>query len=656
MKADKKKAKAAARESNLKSKSDDKTKGKGKAAEDVSSGKKKAKKKGESAFDTDEIKLLPGPKTKGTSNAATKSRVSAKQPVDSAQRATPKTSGRVRTLDRGPSRDQYRDSSRDGSRSAVKTSTKNAARDGTSQVRQRSVRQSSASGAQGAAKAKTRPLATASTAAQERHTASRVAPKSENGMRRAVEQRGKERRVAREDDESLYEMPKEQVAKGAHSRAQERTRLKVKPTSAMRARQEYAESDEDAYEEEEDWEDEDAYYDEEEAQEEEEEEYTEDDDTQEDDTSEVKERALVQLRRPPEPQQPSKKEPKVKKSTLIIAAACAAVLFVGFCMVNFAPKKGGFPGGPGFGGEDVEVTIRTASAQIATLHDYVETNGEIECESSVECYPDIGGKIAKVFVALGDRVWKGTALAEVDPNEPGTYFINSVVYAPISGMVTATPKEVGTTVTTTTSITTIGNVSRLQIRAKVPERYVSFLKVGLKADIILEAYPDETFTATVRKISPVVDSDSRTKEILLRFDQSDARINAGMFAKLTLFTADYEGEIIVPSTAVVEKGGGKQNVFVLAGGGQSVSLREVETGKSVDNMIQILSGLNEGERVVIEGMTSLSDGALVRDITGGLQQTTLFAESASATQADSPPRGGSGAGAPPPGGNRGAAR
>ncbi len=274
----------------------------------------------------------------------------------------------------------------------------------------------------------------------------------------------------------------------------------------------------------------------------------------------------------------------------------------------------GFPGGngaSGFGGENASaVSVRTIIAQKQDLQDYVVTNGEIECESSVDCYADIGGKIAKIYASLGDSVRKGDPIAEVDPSEPGSYYINSVVYAPISGTITSTPKEIGTTISTSSAITTIGDVNNLQIRASVPERYVSYLKNGLKAQIILEAYPQEIFEATVTKVSPVLDSSSRTKEIILLFDKVDNRINAGMFAKLTLFTVKYTGKVVIPENAIVEKSN-KKYVYVVNQDGKSVSLREIQLANSVDSYVQI-SGVEENEIIVIEGMTSITEGSLIR--------------------------------------------
>ena len=65
------------------------------------------------------------------------------------------------------------------------------------------------------------------------------------------------------------------------------------------------------------------------------------------------------------------------------------------------------------------------------------------------------------------------------------------------------------------------------------------LKIGLKAEISLEAYPEQIFSATVVRVSPVLDAASRTKQVILNFDKKDSRVNAGMFAKVKLYTVDY---------------------------------------------------------------------------------------------------------------------
>lgn len=299
-----------------------------------------------------------------------------------------------------------------------------------------------------------------------------------------------------------------------------------------------------------------------------------------------------------------------KHHIVMIATAVVTVAVVAVAVKMAKANKQGGMGGRGRGG--TTFSVKTMTLKKTTLHDYVSTNGEVESQSSIEVFPDMAGRVASVEVQLGSPVKKGQVIAYVDPNEPGVRYVKNPVYAPISGSIVSSPLKVGTKVSTNTVITTIGDINNLQISANIPERYVALLKPGLTASITLEAYPDVVFTATVSRVSPVVDKNSRTKEIILTFDKDDSRINAGMFAKVILYTIDYENEVTMPVDSLVTKDD-KYYAFVV--NGDTVERREVVLGKTVNATVQILSGVSAGEKVVTEGQTSLSDGAKVKDIT-----------------------------------------
>lgn len=308
------------------------------------------------------------------------------------------------------------------------------------------------------------------------------------------------------------------------------------------------------------------------------------------------------------------------KNTLIIISIAAVALLAALVGINISKKKGG-TGGPGmtgkggFGGGrgNTTFTVRSVEAKTETLTDYVITNGEVQSQSAVEVFPSMGGKVAQINVMLGSHVNRGDVIAKVDPSEPGTRYALSPVEAPISGSIVSSPMKVGTKVTTNSAITMIGDVDNLQVSAPVPERFVAELKTGLKAEVTLEAYPGVVFTATVSRVSPVVDATTRTKEIILNFDKKDSRVNAGMFAKIKLYTTKYADKLVVPADAVVTNDNGASYLFVV-NDNCTVSRREVETGKSVDSLVQVTDNLVAGERVVYEGMLSLSDGAKVNDL------------------------------------------
>lgn len=309
-----------------------------------------------------------------------------------------------------------------------------------------------------------------------------------------------------------------------------------------------------------------------------------------------------------------------KKITVIIVAAALVITAAILILINVTKSSGGgmpggMPGMPGgFGGANQTVTsVRTAVAEIKDLNDFVTTNGEVETQTSIEVFPAIGGTVVEIDVSLGSAVKKGDVIGYVDPSEPGSYYARSPITAPISGSILTTPSKPGQKVNTSTVITKIGDVANLQVTAKIPERYVADLEIGEKAEISLEAYPDVKFIASVVRISPVVDSSTRTKEIILNFDEKDSRINAGMFAKVKLYTTVYSGAIIIQQDALVNNSD-KYYLYVVNDDGNSVTRREVTLGKNVDGYYQILSGVEAGETVVVEGMLTLYDGALIKDI------------------------------------------
>ena len=256
--------------------------------------------------------------------------------------------------------------------------------------------------------------------------------------------------------------------------------------------------------------------------------------------------------------------------------------------------------------------VRTVVANEVILQDYVMTSGDIQTQTSIEVFPSIGGTVVQMNVSLGSPVKKGDIIGYIDPSEPGSYYAKSPITCPISGSILTAPAKPGQKVQASSVITKIGDIENLQISAKIPERYVAELAVGQKAEIKLEAYPDVSFSASVVRISPVVDSATRTKEIILNFDKKDSRINAGMFAKVKLFTSAYKGTFAIGQDSIVSNS--DKNYLFVVNDDDTVSKREVTLGKNVDGYYQILSGIEFGETVVTEGMLTLYEGAKVRDI------------------------------------------
>ena len=237
---------------------------------------------------------------------------------------------------------------------------------------------------------------------------------------------------------------------------------------------------------------------------------------------------------------------------VVFAAAIAAVILIPKSSGSGRSAGPGMPTGSiGTTGKGQAFTVRSTPVIQEDLQSYLELNGEVDFVAKLDVYPDTSGRIEWLSVQPGDKVKKGQLLARVDPSRPGERYELSPVYAPAAGTIVSVNLAEGATLSTATAILRIARSDELEISARVNEREIAVLKAGLKASLSLEAWPGIRFPATVTRVSPVVDPTSRTKEIILKLDQVDSRVNAGMFAKIRLDTMLHRNLTTVPANAVV---------------------------------------------------------------------------------------------------------
>ena len=202
----------------------------------------------------------------------------------------------------------------------------------------------------------------------------------------------------------------------------------------------------------------------------------------------------------------------------------------------------------------------------------------------------------------------GTDPSSGDPSKPGMSYAESPVRSKTSGTVTAVPAVSGNQVSVQSVIAEVGNLNRLEVEVKVPEKYLASLEPGLEGLISSRAYPDTEQSARVTEVSPVVDPRSRTVLVTL-VPGSTELLRPGQAVSVDLVLDTREAVLTVPSSAVTERRDGL-GVFVVDG--EKAYWRLITIGINVAGSIEVTEGLNTGDKVIVAGFEELTDGSLIR--------------------------------------------
>jgi len=307
----------------------------------------------------------------------------------------------------------------------------------------------------------------------------------------------------------------------------------------------------------------------------------------------------------------------MKTKTLFAAfAALLAGLFFAACAGD--GETGGRLGGGAVEPVIPVFAVNTTLAAQGPVQDFIALSGDVIASSMVDAHSEAAGRVDRVFVSIGQRVYRGQAIAVVDPSRPGMEFLPHTVTAPVSGTITALPVQVGMTISPALPLARIASGNTLEIRLFVAERFVSRVALNQISQITLAAWPGEVFQGRVAEISPMLDPISRTMEIRVRVDNPGDRLRAGMFANVRLITEQRDNVVRIPAGAMITRFG-NQYVYVVEPDPESLEhniarRRPVTPGILVDGLQEIRSGLEPNEEVVARGQTLLDDGARVNII------------------------------------------
>ena len=207
---------------------------------------------------------------------------------------------------------------------------------------------------------------------------------------------------------------------------------------------------------------------------------------------------------------------------------------------------------------------------------------------------------------------------------------STTLVAPIDGVVTELSVREGAAFMAGAPLFRINGLKTVWVNAQVPEAQISMIPMGSTVEAYATAWPGMTFKGRVAALLPEVDPQTRTIPVRIVVDNADAKLSPGMFVRIDLAGKQGEEHLVVPSEAVIMTG--ERNVVIVAREGGGFDVASVTVGTEEDGQTAILSGLEEGQSIVLSGQFLIDSEASLSSTVSRLSTATDAARSHAGAQ------------------------
>ena len=316
----------------------------------------------------------------------------------------------------------------------------------------------------------------------------------------------------------------------------------------------------------------------------------------------------------------------------------------------------------------LDTTKVAALVSIQTLKDtvfnhYLEIQGNVDTKENILVQPEVPGTLVTLNAVAGQRVSKGQILGRVDDGGGSQQlaslenqyalakttferqknlwdqkigseiqFLNAqtqmisaqkavaqakaqlaktVIRAPFTGVIDEVFVERGEVVAAgAKGLMRIVNLNNMYVSTLVPETYIGKLKIGTVVDVTLNSL-GKTYKGKIRQIASSINPSNRSFNIEVALPNPDNLLRPNQVAKLRIVDYISNKAVVVPTNVVQEDGKGNKYVYTIADiKGKTGTAKKVivQAGKSSNNVTEILSGLSEDDKIVTEGVNTISEG------------------------------------------------
>jgi membrane fusion protein (multidrug efflux system) len=341
-------------------------------------------------------------------------------------------------------------------------------------------------------------------------------------------------------------------------------------------------------------------------------------------------------------------------------------------------------GGPRNGPDEAavpEIPVETVTARRGEVLARYTGTATLEAEADAEVIARAGGEVMRVLVEEGDKVREGQLLAVLDgrqlrleaaqaraqfaklerdhqrqlelaskglisagaieglqfdlDNLRATYELAELMLsytelrAPFAGVVSGRYVKVGQNVAQGAKTFRVTDSTPLKASVFVPERELARLAPGQVATAAIDALGGDPFDARVMLVAPAIDPGTATFKVTLEIDDPRGVLKPGMFARVGIVFDRKPEAVLVPRAALVEADG-EESLFVVKDG--KAVRRTIATGLSDGGNVEVVTGVAEGDAVVVVGQNGLKDGNPVRVVSLEVKPTSAL-RAAAKTQA-----------------------
>lgn len=313
--------------------------------------------------------------------------------------------------------------------------------------------------------------------------------------------------------------------------------------------------------------------------------------------------------------------------------------------------------------EEEAVIVETAPAVFREISDNITSIGSLMSNESVVITTEAAGKISGIFFSEGQQVKAGQILVRLDDStlqasldasetdrvlneikykraeallkgdavsaqerdeayadwqrsEAQVRLVRSeisktVIKAPFSGTAGLRRVSIGNYIQPGTEIVNLEDISTLKINFSIPQIEAHKITTSQKFSLKIDAYPDREFIGEIYAIDPKIDELSRSLSVRGILNNPDGLLKPGQFVQVTINVGEKRESIFVPEIAVIASSAGK-SVFI--NDSSKAKQLTVTTGRRTTGWVEILSGLKEGDQVIVKGYDKVREGTLIQPV------------------------------------------